>query len=206
MPSTGSTSPGSRSNVQLRQSCSGPQMPMDSTGSSPSSRRTIIVRFAHGQARATTRRYRPASTGKPPSRPSAVIRPFRYSVLRTNSPLVLTLPTLPHCLPVQISPRPLRHPRQGGSRPPGEHAMIMASFRQIAPVSGHDHAALDAESRFTPKVRSQPCGGRRIRASGVLAQPPRQRMASQRARSSPAGSSAAWVASLSRAVVRLAVS
>src|ERR1022692_4422173 len=95
MPSTGSTSPGSRSNVQPRQSCSGPQMPMDSAGSSPSSRRTIMVRFAHGQARATTSRYWPASTGKLPSRPSAVIRPFRYLVSRTNSPVALTLRSYP---------------------------------------------------------------------------------------------------------------
>src|ERR1017187_5625438 len=95
MPSTGSTSPGSRSNVQLRQSCSGPQMPIDSAGSSPSSRRTIMVRFAHGQARATTSRYRPACTGKLPSRPSAVIRPFRYLVSRTNSPVALTLRSYP---------------------------------------------------------------------------------------------------------------
>src|ERR1035437_3582258 len=95
MPSTGSTSPGSRSNVQLRQSCSGPQMPIDSAGSSPSSRRTIMVRFAHGQARATTSRYWTASTGKLPSRPSAVIRPFRYLVSRTNSPVALTLRSYP---------------------------------------------------------------------------------------------------------------
>jgi hypothetical protein len=33
----------------------------------------MIARFAHGQARATTSRYRPGSTGYP-SRPSAVIR------------------------------------------------------------------------------------------------------------------------------------
>jgi hypothetical protein len=48
-----------------------------------------------------------------------------------------------------------------------------------------------------------------VRLSGprpVLALQSRQRMASQRARSSPAGSSAGSVASLSRAVVRLAVS
>src|ERR1017187_2314937 len=95
MPSTGSTSPGSRSNVQLRQSCSGPQMPIDSAGSSPSRRRTIMVRFAHGQARATPSRYWPASTGKLPSRPSAVIRPFRYLVSRTNSPVALTLRSYP---------------------------------------------------------------------------------------------------------------
>src|SRR5689334_4458081 len=86
MPSTGSTSPGSRSNVQLRQSCSGPQMPIDSASSSPISRRTIIVRLAHGQPRATTSRYRPASAGSEPSRPSAVIRPSRYRVSLTNSP------------------------------------------------------------------------------------------------------------------------
>ena len=36
----------------------------------------IMVRFAHGQPRATTSRYRPGSTGQP-SRPSAVMRPFR---------------------------------------------------------------------------------------------------------------------------------
>src|SRR5436190_21572100 len=86
MPSTGSTSPGSRSNVQLRSSCSGPQMPIDSASSSPISRRTIIVRLAHGQPRATTSRYRPASAGSEPSRPSAVIRPSRYLVSLTNSP------------------------------------------------------------------------------------------------------------------------
>src|SRR5579859_5404215 len=86
MPSTGSTSPGSRSNVQLRQSCSGPQIPIDSASSSPISRRTIIVRLAHGQPRATTSRYRPASAGSVPSRPSAVIRPSRYLVSLTNSP------------------------------------------------------------------------------------------------------------------------
>src|SRR5512146_1618634 len=86
MPSTGSTSPGSRSNVQLRSSCSGPQMPIDSASSSPISRRTIIVRLAHGQPRATTSRYRPASAGSDPSRPSAVIRPSRYRVSLTNSP------------------------------------------------------------------------------------------------------------------------
>jgi hypothetical protein len=33
----------------------------------------MTARPAHGQARLTTRRYRPGSTGKP-SRPSAVIR------------------------------------------------------------------------------------------------------------------------------------
>ena len=50
-------------------------MPIDSASSSPVSRRTIIVRLAHGQPRATTSRYRPASAGSEPSRPSAVIRP-----------------------------------------------------------------------------------------------------------------------------------
>ena len=69
---------------------------MDSASSSPSSRRTIIVRFAHGHARATTSRYRPACAGNVPSRPSAVIRSSRYRVSRTNSPEVLTQPTLSH--------------------------------------------------------------------------------------------------------------
>ena len=35
-----------------------------------------MVLFAHGQPRATTSRYRAGSSGQP-SRPSAVIRPFR---------------------------------------------------------------------------------------------------------------------------------
>ena len=56
MPSTGSTPPGSRSKVQLRSSWVGPQMPIESTSSSPSSRRTMIARLAHGQARATISR------------------------------------------------------------------------------------------------------------------------------------------------------
>src|SRR5258706_10332236 len=81
-------------------------MPIDSVSSSPSSRRTIIVRFAHGHARATTSRYRPASAGSVPSRPSAVIRPFRSLVSRTNSPVAPPLPTLPHCFPFQIPPPP----------------------------------------------------------------------------------------------------
>ncbi|SKV00188.1 Uncharacterised protein [Mycobacteroides abscessus subsp. abscessus] len=54
--STGSRPPGSRSKVQLRVSCVGPQKPIDRTFSRPSSRRTMIVRLAHGQARATIRR------------------------------------------------------------------------------------------------------------------------------------------------------
>src|SRR5690242_10770472 len=118
MPSTGSTSPGSRSNVQLRQSCSGPQMPIDSASSRPSSRRTIIVRFAHGHARATTSRYRPASAASVPSRPSAVIRPFRYRVSRTNSPVAPTLPTLPHCSAFQIPPPPPPAPPPPNPPPP----------------------------------------------------------------------------------------
>ncbi len=36
----------------------------------------MIARLAQGQARLTTRRYRPASTGQP-SRPSAVMRVSR---------------------------------------------------------------------------------------------------------------------------------
>ncbi len=73
MPSTGSRPPGSRSNDQLRSSWVGPAIAIGSAFSSPSSRRTITARLAHGQARLTTRRYRPGSTGKP-SRPSAVMR------------------------------------------------------------------------------------------------------------------------------------
>src|SRR5918999_4724537 len=63
MPSTGSRLSGWLGNRQLRSSCSGPAMPIDNTGSNPSSRRTITLRFAHGHARATTSRYRPGSTG-----------------------------------------------------------------------------------------------------------------------------------------------
>jgi hypothetical protein len=48
-------------------------MPIEITGSRPSSRRTMTARLAHGQARATTSRYRPGSTGQPLD-PSAVIR------------------------------------------------------------------------------------------------------------------------------------
>src|SRR5580692_1428938 len=105
MPSTGSFSPGSRSKVHDRQSCVGPQMPMDSAPSSPSRRRTIMVRLAHGQPRATTSRYRPASSGQP-SRPSAVIRPSRYSVSRLNSPVLLMY--------LNLSASPL--PRETGGR------------------------------------------------------------------------------------------
>src|SRR4051795_2763018 len=64
MPSTGSRPPGSRSKVQLRWSCVGPQMPIDRASSSPSRRRTMMARLAHGQARATTRRERPATPGE----------------------------------------------------------------------------------------------------------------------------------------------
>ena len=56
MPSTGSRPSGSRSNVQLRSSCVGPQNPIEIASSSPSRRRTMIVRFAHGHALATTSR------------------------------------------------------------------------------------------------------------------------------------------------------
>ena len=97
-------------------------MPIDSASSSPSSRRTIIVRLAHGHARATTSRYRPASAGSVPSRPSAVIRSFRYLVSRTNSPVAPTLPTLPHCSAFQLSapfpyPRPSPYPAPPGTPP-----------------------------------------------------------------------------------------
>src|ERR1700749_2792544 len=88
MPSTGSFSPGSRSKVHERQSWVGPQMPMDSASSRPRRRRTIMLRFAHGQPRATTSRYRLGSTGQP-YRPSAVMCPFRYVVSRLNSPVSL---------------------------------------------------------------------------------------------------------------------
>ena len=73
IPSTGSTPPGSRSKVQLRSSWVGPQMPIEIASSRPSSRRAITVRFAHGHARDTTKRYRLGSTGKPPLA-SVVIR------------------------------------------------------------------------------------------------------------------------------------
>ena len=69
MPSTGSRLSGSRWKRQLRSSCSGPAIPIEIASSSPSSRRTITARLAHGQARATTSRYRPASTGHPRRRP-----------------------------------------------------------------------------------------------------------------------------------------
>ena len=55
-PRTGSTPPGSRSKVQLRSSWVGPHSPIDSASSRPSSRRTMIARFAQGQARATISR------------------------------------------------------------------------------------------------------------------------------------------------------
>ena len=56
MPSTGSTPPGSRSKVQLSSSCVGPHNPSEIASSSPSSRRTMMARLAHGQARAATSR------------------------------------------------------------------------------------------------------------------------------------------------------
>src|SRR3954451_11800902 len=56
MPSTGSRPPGSRSKVQLRSSWVGPHSPIEMTGSRPSSRRTMIDRFAHGQAPAPAHR------------------------------------------------------------------------------------------------------------------------------------------------------
>jgi len=52
-----------------------------------------MARFAHGQPRATTSRYRPGATGQP-SLPSAVIRPSRYLVSRRNSPVLLIDPNL----------------------------------------------------------------------------------------------------------------
>ena len=160
MPSTGSTWPGSRSKVQLRQSCSGPQIPIDSAGSSPSSRRTIMVRLAHGHPRATTSRYRPASTGQP-SRPSAVIRASRYLVSRTNSPAALTLPTLPHCSRFQIptpfgprprsgsvpvpapvrspSPLPVRSPLRSGPRPRSGPVPVPAHPSHLANATHHPY-------------------------------------------------------------------
>ena len=69
MPSTGSRPSGSRLKRQLRSSWVGPATPIEIASSSPSSRRTIIARLAHGQARPTTSRYRPASTGQPRGRP-----------------------------------------------------------------------------------------------------------------------------------------
>ena len=59
-------------------------MPIEIASSSPSSRRTIIARFAHGHARATTSRYRPASTGHGED-PSDVIRSIRATGLRSKS-------------------------------------------------------------------------------------------------------------------------
>ena len=52
----------------------------------------MIVRFAHGQPRATTSRYRSGCTGHP-SRPSTVICPSRYVVSRLNAPSLLISPT-----------------------------------------------------------------------------------------------------------------
>jgi hypothetical protein len=55
------------------------------TGSSPSSRRTITARLAHGQARATTSRYRPGSTGQRVD-PSEVIRSSSATGSRSKVP------------------------------------------------------------------------------------------------------------------------
>ncbi len=82
-------------------------MPIGSASSSPISRRTIIVRLAHGQPRATTSRYRPASAGSDPSRPSAVIRPFRYRVSLTNSPEAPILRRYPTASVFNYPPRPM---------------------------------------------------------------------------------------------------
>ena len=56
MPSTGSRPSGSRSKVHERLSWVGPGMPIEIASSRPRSRRAIIVRFAHGQARAAMSR------------------------------------------------------------------------------------------------------------------------------------------------------
>src|SRR4051812_28486671 len=90
MPRTGSRSPGSRWKRQLRSSCNGPAMPMEITGSNPSSRRAMTVRLAQGHARATASRYRSGSTGQG-EEPSAVMRSLTPNGSRTNSPLSLLM-------------------------------------------------------------------------------------------------------------------
>ena len=85
MPSTGSRLSGSRWKRQLRSSCSGPVIPIEIASSRPSSRRTIIARFAHGHARATISRYRPAATGHR-DEPSAVMRSSMPTGARTKAP------------------------------------------------------------------------------------------------------------------------
>src|SRR5690349_1230933 len=149
MPSTGSTAPGSRSNVQLRSSCSGPQMPIDSASSSPISRRTIIVRLAHGQPRATTSRYRPASAGSEPSRPSAVIRPSRYLVSLTNSPEA----PIPRRYPTVSAfnyPPPWRSPELADALPEG--ALVARG------VVGGGHGVGEQAGRAVGRVVRRPAG------------------------------------------------
>ncbi len=71
----------------------------DTASSRPSSRRDTSARLAQGQARLTTSRYRPASTGHP-SRPSAVIRSWKCARDRLNAFLPYAL------LPPPASSRP----------------------------------------------------------------------------------------------------
>ena len=86
MPSTGSRPSGSRVNRQLRSSWIGSATAREIADSNPRRRRAIIARLAHGQARLTISRYRPASTGHP-SEPSAVIRSTKWLGDRLNSGL-----------------------------------------------------------------------------------------------------------------------
>src|SRR6266545_281150 len=86
MRSTGSRSSGSRVNRQPRSSRIGSTTAREIAFSRPSRRRTMIARCAHGQARLTTRRYRPGSAFQPDD-PSAVIRSVNRLDWRTNSPL-----------------------------------------------------------------------------------------------------------------------
>ena len=62
-------------------------MPSEMTFSSPSRRRTITERFAQGHARATTSRYRPASTGQG-DEPSAVMRSVSATGPRSKESVV----------------------------------------------------------------------------------------------------------------------
>ena len=135
MPSTGSRPPGAVSaKSQLRSSWTGPATAMERTCSSPSRRRTMIARFAHGHALATTNRYRPGSTGQP-SRPSAVIRVVMYEVSRSKPPPWATYErawsrltaTWPVRLPLARAPSPWPRPRGPWPWPGPSSASVSAS-------------------------------------------------------------------------------
>src|SRR5579859_6287289 len=125
---------------------------MDPAGSRPSSRLTIMVRFAHGQARETTSRYLPASTGSVPPLPPSVIRPFRYRVSRTNSPAALTPPTLPPPPPPPPAP-----PAGAPPSPPPDSRAHPAGATRRPPPHSRAHRPVPAPLPTPTGTVAMPC-------------------------------------------------